>query len=85
MNVDELIFAIRTYVNDRFDLSMVTLSADESMTVLISNAVSFDTATRFKAAYSRVEEAVYTGGSQKNENIHKEILDLVNEIEKEIP
>jgi hypothetical protein len=85
LSVDDLALAIRSYLNDRFKLSMASLTTDEAQAVLTSNGISVHSARKFGIIFSRIEKAVYTGGLQKSDDIREEMLHLIQEIEKEIP
>ena len=76
--------AMRQYLNERFDLSLGSLTPNEAAQILKSNGVSPDTAKELQAALHRIENAVYTGRGQDACDIGEDIPRLIKQIEKEI-
>ena len=77
--------AIRSYLNDRFGLTLGSITPQEALEILVSRGVKLDTAEKTKSVLHGLEDAIYTG-SKKNETYetHGDISDLVRQIEKEI-
>ena len=77
--------AIRDYLNNRFNLSIGVLTADEAVRVLLLNGVSSETAEIARKTIQKTEDAVYTGKGQEITDLGKDLKYLVKMIEKEIP
>ncbi len=80
----ELSQAIRNYVNDRFGLSLGSLTPEEAEVILKERGVSHKTIQEFKGHVQRIEDAVYTGKGNEPCHMGKEAPQLVRQIEKEI-
>ena len=76
--------AIRQYLNERFNLSLGSLTPKEAAQILKSNGVSPDTAKELQAVLHRIENAVYTGRGQDSCEVGGDIPRLIKQIEKEI-
>ena len=76
--------AIRQYLNERFGLSLGSLTPDEAAQILKSNGVSPDTAKELQALLESIESAVYTGREQDSVDIGRDIPRLIKKIEEEI-
>ncbi len=79
-----LALGIRDYLNDRFGLSLGSLTPNEGAEILESNGVSTDTAQELRVVLQTIEDAVYTGKGHRSSDIHEDIPNLVRQIEKEI-
>jgi len=80
----DMISSIRQYLNERFDLSLGTLTANEAVDILRSRRVSFATAERLRKVIESLEDAIYTGKGRETCEIGENIPDLIKQIEKEI-
>ncbi|OEU52542.1 MAG: hypothetical protein BA872_02005 [Desulfobacterales bacterium C00003060] len=76
--------AISEYLNERFGLTLGSLTPDEAVEILRSRGVSLDTAHRFRAVLRKLEDAVYTGKGHESCDIGEDIARLIKQIEKEI-
>jgi hypothetical protein len=81
---NDLIASIRQYLNERFDLSLGTLTSDEAADILLSRGVSAPTVAKLKAVLKAVEDAVYTGKGQEACVRGEDLPKLIRQIEKEI-
>jgi hypothetical protein len=75
--------SIRDYLNDRFGLSLGSLTPDEASEILQSKGVSLDTAQELRTFLQRVEDAIYTGKGHESGDMGESIPRLVKAIEKE--
>lgn len=80
----DLALQIRNYLNDRFGLSLGSLTPGESAEILRSNGVSLNTAEKLRAVLERLEDAVYTGKAHESCDIGENMPRLIKQIEKEI-
>lgn len=80
----DLTLFTRDYLNDRFGLSLGSLTPDEAADILKSRGVSPDTSGKLRAMLQKLEDAVYTGKGQETCAIGQDISRLVTQIEKEI-
>jgi len=80
----DLALHIRDYLNDRFGLSLGSLTPGEGAEILKSNGVSLNTAEKLRAVLERLEDAVYTGKGHEACDIGENIPKLIKQIEKEI-
>ncbi len=76
--------AIQEYLNDRFALSLGSLTPEEAEGILTSRGVSRKTAARLKDAMQRLENAIYTGKGHTACDTGKDLPRLIKDIEKEI-
>ena len=81
---NNLISSIRDYLNDRFGLSLGSLTADEAAEILKSHGVSLDTAQKLKDIFQGLEDVVYTGQGHGVCDMGEGIPKLIKQIEKEI-
>ncbi len=79
----DLIDAFREYLNSRFNLSIGTLTPDETAKLLRSKGVSTDTIQQIGEYIQRLENAVYAGDDTKPADAAIELLGLVKRLEKE--
>lgn len=75
--------SIRDYLNDRFGLSLGSLTPDEASEILQSKGVSLDTAQELRTFLQRAEDAIYTGKGHESGDMGESIPRLVKTIEKE--
>jgi hypothetical protein len=80
----DLVTDIRDYLNNRFCLSLGSLTPGEGAEILKLSGVSPATAERLQAALERLEDAVYTGKGHKSCDIGENMHKLIKQIEKEV-
>ncbi len=84
LSSNDLILYITNYFNNRFGLSLGSLTPDEAAGIMESKGVSPETTNKMKDVIKTLEDAVYTGkgydGCEMGENIPK----LIRQMEKEI-
>lgn len=80
----DLIDIFKDYLNDRFGLSMGTLTADDAARLLQGQSVDAETARKTQALIHRLENAVYAGEDLKHTDAANDLLELVKALEKEI-
>ncbi|NQU14353.1 MAG: protein BatD [Desulfobacteraceae bacterium] len=80
----DLTLAVRGYLNDRFGLSLASLTPDDAHEILRSNGVSCDTAQRLRMILEELENAIFTGRAEQSCRSVEDIPKLINQIEKEI-
>lgn len=80
----DLTSSIRQYLNERFDLSLGTLTPDEAADILLSKGVNVATAEKLRAVLQQLEDAVYTGKGQETCVMGEDMPKLIRQIEKEI-
>jgi hypothetical protein len=81
---DELTLAVRNYLDDRFDLSLGSVTSDDAVRILESNGVQPDTARHLGELLGRIEDAVYSGKGREPFEAAEEIPKIIKQIEKEI-
>ena len=81
---DELTLAVRDYLNDRFDLTLGSVTPDDAVRILESNGVQPDTARHLGELLGRIEDAVYSGKGREPFEVAEEIPKIIKQIEKEI-
>jgi len=81
---EDLINVFKDYLNDRFDLSIGTLTADDAGRILRDQGVMAETAKDMCSLVQRFETAVYAGNNFNDTDVTGELLALVKIIEKEI-
>ena len=79
----DLTLSVRDYLNDRFDLSIGSLTPDEAAEILKSEGVSPDAAGELQAILKRLENDIYTGKGHEPCHEGEGILKLIRRIEKE--
>jgi hypothetical protein len=79
----ELAELIRHYLNDRFGLSLGSVTAEEAAAILTSNGVSSDATERFRTIFQQLEDAVFTGKGQEPCGTEEKLSELIRQIEKE--
>ncbi|MBW1670981.1 MAG: protein BatD [Deltaproteobacteria bacterium] len=84
LSSNDLALCFRNYLNERFGLSLGSLTSEEAAEILKSEGVSLDTAQKIQAILKGLEDAVYTGKGQNACELREEASQLVRQIEKEI-
>lgn len=84
LSSSDLALSFRTYLNERFNLSLGSLTSKEAAEILKSEGADLDTARKILAILKRLEDAVYTGRGQKACALGEDASQLVRQIEKEI-
>ena len=84
LSFSDMALSVRTYLNDRFGLSLGSLTPDEAAEILESNGVSHDLAQELHSVFQGIEDAIYTGRAQEACPMREDISRLVQQIEKEI-
>lgn len=84
LSSNDLTSSIRRYLNERFDLSLGSLTPDEAADIVVSRGVSATTADRLRTALHELEDAIYTGKGQEICDMGGDIPKLIKQIEKEI-
>jgi hypothetical protein len=79
----DLIDAFKDYLNGRFNLSIGTLTPDETETLLRTKRVAGDTVKKICTLIQRLENAVYAGNDDKPADAANDLLRLVKILEKE--
>jgi len=81
---NEFSLAVMDYFNDRFGLSLGSLTPEEAVGLLTSEGVGTDTADRLKNVLQKMEGAVYTGKGTDHCDVEEDMSALIRAIEKEI-
>jgi len=84
LSSNDLTSSIRRYLNERFDLSLGSLTPDEAADIVVSEGVGATTAERLRTALKELEDAIYTGKGQETCDMGGDISKLIKQIEKEI-
>jgi len=79
-----LTLSIRDYLNDRFGLSLGSLTPDEAVAILRSHGVGLGTAEKLQSMLKRLEDIIYTGKGNEPCGMSEDISRLIKQIEKEI-
>jgi hypothetical protein len=81
----ELIEAVRGYVNDRFGLSLGSLTSQEALDILRSRGVSPEPAEGFARIVQKLEDQTYSGRADDASKIKEGIPELIRGIERDLP
>jgi len=81
---EDLINALKEYLNDRCGLSIGTLTADDTERILQDQGVNAETARSMHSLVQRFETALYAGNNVKDAKATGDLLGLVKRLEKEI-
>ncbi|MCD4716890.1 MAG: BatD family protein [Desulfobacterales bacterium] len=81
---NDLILFITDYFNDRFGLSLGSLTPDEAAGIMESKGVSPETTGKMKNVIKTLEDAVYTGKGHDSCEMGENIPKLIRQVEKEI-
>lgn len=76
--------AVRDYFNNRFGLSLGSLTPEEAVELLTSKGVGTDTANRLKNVLQKMDRAVYTGKGSDHCDVGEDMSAIITAIEKEI-
>ena len=76
--------AIRDYINDRFQLSLGSLTPADVPGLLMTKGVREHTAVRLQEVLAQLEGRIYTGRESACGPAHQDILEIIKQIEKEI-
>ena len=79
---EEHIHAFKDYLNDRYNLSIGTLTADDAERILLDKGLDAETAKRVRTLMQTYETAVYAGHCFNGSEDPGEMLRLVKSIEK---
>lgn len=81
---NQLMDALKNYMNSRFNLSIGTLTADEAVNLLKMTGAEDATLERMAWLIRKLENAVYTGRGEGASELTEEASGIVKAIEKEI-
>jgi hypothetical protein len=84
LSASELTLLIRDYLNDRFALTLGSLTPDDASKILKSKGVGPDTAMKLRAILEILEDAIYTGKGSEACDVGEDLPRLIKEIEREI-
>jgi hypothetical protein len=84
LSSNHLTSSIRRYLNERFNLSLGSLTPDEAADIVGSRGVSATTSERLRRTLQELEDAIYTGKGQETCHMRGDIPELIKQIEKEI-
>jgi hypothetical protein len=84
LNYQDLMDAVRGYLNSRFVLSIGVLTAEEAAGILSAKGVNSETTRKLRSIVQALENAVYTGNGHEKTDQAKTLSDLIKQIEKEI-
>jgi hypothetical protein len=84
LSSNHLTSSIRRYLNERFNLSLGSLTPDEAADIVGSRGVSATTSERLRRTLKELEDAIYTGKGQETCDMGGDIPELIKQIEKEI-
>jgi hypothetical protein len=84
INSNDLISFITVYFNDRFGLSLGSLTPDEAAGILESKGVSPETTGKVRNVMQALEDVVYTGKGAQPCKIGEDLPKLIRQVEKEI-
>ncbi|MBW2708457.1 MAG: protein BatD [Deltaproteobacteria bacterium] len=76
--------AVRDYMNDRFQLSLGSLTPADIPKLLMEKGVHPDTADKLKKVLEKLEGRIYTGGETACGSASRDIPDIIQQIEKEL-
>ena len=80
----DLLDAFKEYLNDKFSLSIGTLTSSDAGRLLEKHNVNTGTAGKIRQIIETIESAVYAGNNVKDSNVADDLLKLVKTLEKEI-
>ncbi len=76
--------AVRDYMNDRFQLSLGSLTPAHVPELLMEKGVHPDTADKLRKVLEELEGRIYTGGEATCDSASRDILGIIKQIEKEL-
>jgi hypothetical protein len=82
VSASKLALYIRDYLNDRFGLSLGSLTPKEAAEVLESKGISVETAGKLQNIVQELEDAIYTGKGNETWDMNEDIPKLIKQIEK---
>jgi hypothetical protein len=80
----DLAAAAKSYLNDRFGLSLGAVTPDEAAEILVSNGIDRATAEEFRGHVQRLEEDIYAGRGGDACTIGQNLCDVVRRIERKV-
>ncbi|HBF43236.1 MAG TPA: hypothetical protein DDW42_06315 [Desulfobacteraceae bacterium] len=80
----DLILYIRDYLNERFGLSIGSMTPDDAIEILKARGVSDQTAKKLQVILQGLESSIYSGKGQGPVDIEENIPRLINKIEREL-
>lgn len=80
----DLSLAIRNYLNERFNLTLGSLTPEEAGRILKSKGVKYDTAQKLYVIVEMLENAIYKGEGNVPCKMDEDIPGLIRQIEREI-
>ena len=84
INSSRTVDAWKNYLNDRFGLSLGSLTAQEAFDILTDKGVCRSTSQKVFELIQSLEDAVYSGKGNETCGLGNEIRELVKQVEKEI-
>jgi len=79
-----MMIAVRDYMNDRFQLSLGSLTPADVPKLLIEKGVHLETADRLRKVLEELEGRIYTGGEATCGSASRDIPGIIKQIEKEL-
>ncbi|MDB4444130.1 BatD family protein [bacterium] len=83
LSANDLVSAIRDYLNDRFGLNLGSLTSEEAAEILEANGAGRETTEKLRAIFRRLENAIYTGNGYDAGVTEEDIPEMIKKIEKE--
>ena len=83
-DANSLSLCIRDYFNDRFGLTLASLTPEDAAGILASKGVDSGTSQKLRAILIELENNIYTGQTRGVGRMNTEIPRLIKEIEREI-
>jgi hypothetical protein len=83
LSANDLVSAIRDYLNDRFGLNLGSLTSEEAAEILKANGAGTETTKKLRAIFQRLENAIYTGNGYDAGVTEEDIPEIIKKIEKE--
>ena len=83
-DADSLSRSIRDYFNDRFGLTLASLTPEDAADILASKGVDSGTVQKLRTILIELENNIYTGQTRGVGRMSSEIPGLIREIEGEI-
>jgi hypothetical protein len=80
----DLAEAAKSYLNDRFGLTLGAVTPDESSEILVSRGADRATAEKFRSHIQRLEEDIYAGRGDDAYTIGPDLYHVVKRIEREV-
>lgn len=83
LSANDVSFSIRDYLNDRYGLSLGSLTPDDAYQILLSKGVSKETSEKLRDLIQDIEDAIYTGKGEDIFPMEGGIVRLIKQVEKE--